>query len=172
MLLLGLPGTPFIYAGDELGLEDALVPDGARVDPGGRDGCRAPIPWDGTAGHGWTGPPWLPWPPDPQSRNVQAQRADPGSILHLFRHLLATRRASPALSLGDLVLLDAPPGVLAWQRRHGADHRVVAVNFARTSRTLDLAGRWVVAVSSDGAGQGQDWTGRLAGDQAVILSPG
>src|SRR6185369_6013707 len=45
VLLLTLPGTPFLYAGEELGLEDAEIADDRRVDPGGRDGCRAPIPW-------------------------------------------------------------------------------------------------------------------------------
>ena len=47
-LLLGLAGSPVLYAGEELGLEDAVIPEDRRVDPGGRDGCRAPIPWDGT----------------------------------------------------------------------------------------------------------------------------
>ena len=49
VLLLTLRGTPFLYAGEELGLEDAVVPPDRVVDPGGRDGCRAPIPWDATA---------------------------------------------------------------------------------------------------------------------------
>ena len=51
LLLLTLRGTPCLYAGEELGLLDAEVPAEARVDPGGRDGSRAPIPWD--APHGW-----------------------------------------------------------------------------------------------------------------------
>ena len=71
------------------------------VDPGGRDGCRAPIPWTGAPDHGWgVTDAWLPWPPDAGARNVEAQRADPASILHLYRRLLAARRASPALPLG------------------------------------------------------------------------
>src|SRR5207249_6133321 len=99
VLLLTLKGTPFLYAGEELGLEDADIPPDREVDPGGRDGCRAPVPWDGEAGHGWgtAMEPWLPWPPEPERRNAAALRADDGSILHLYRRLLAARRASAAL---------------------------------------------------------------------------
>ena len=97
VLLTGLRGTPFLYAGEELGLEDAVIPPDRAVDPGGRDGCRAPIPWNGTPEHGWaTADPWLPWPPDADTRNVEAQRADPDSILHLYQRLLRCRRDSPA----------------------------------------------------------------------------
>ena len=72
MLLLTLRGTPFLYAGEELGLEDAVVPEDRQVDPGGRDGCRAPIPWEPGPAHGWpTDDPWLPWPPDADARNVR-----------------------------------------------------------------------------------------------------
>ena len=73
VLLLTLRGTPFLYAGEELGLEDAVVPEERQVDPGGRDGCRAPIPWEPGPAHGWpTDDPWLPWPPDADARNVQS----------------------------------------------------------------------------------------------------
>src|SRR5260221_4217343 len=95
VMLLTLRGTPFMYAGEELGLEDAVIPTARVVDPGGRDGCRAPIPWTGAADHGWdVTDPWLPWPPEPELRNAEALRADEGSILHLYRRILAARRAS------------------------------------------------------------------------------
>src|SRR5204863_3949093 len=85
VLLLTLRGTPFLYQGEELGLEDAVVPPERRVDPGARDGCRAPIPWTAAAPHGWQGAqPWLPFPPEPDQRSVEAQRDDPGSIVHLY----------------------------------------------------------------------------------------
>ncbi len=172
-LLLGLQGTAFLYAGDELGLEDAEVGPEEAVDPGGRDGCRAPIPWDASPGHGWAARPWLPWPPGPDLRNVASQRQDPGSVLHLHRRLLAARRASPALRLGDLEVLDAPEGVLAWSRVHAADRRTVAVNFTGAPRPVPLDGDgWVVEVASDGAGEGRPWSGRLGADQAVVLAPG
>ena len=73
VLLLTLRGTPFLYQGEELGLLDAVIPADRQVDPGGRDGCRAPIPWDGGGDHGWPAVgddgPWLPFPPDAGNRN-------------------------------------------------------------------------------------------------------
>jgi alpha-glucosidase len=184
VLLLTLRGTPFLYAGEELGLEQATIPPDRVVDPGGRDGCRAPIPWDGSGTHGWDGAdPWLPWPPDPDTRNAEAQRADPASILHLYRRLLAARRASPALQHGAIALIDSPAGVLAYGRTAADDRRVIAVNTTGAAVSLpglaaSPSGRGsgeaaaVVQVASDGAGEGRAFTGRLGPDQAVILRPG
>jgi alpha-glucosidase len=167
--LLTLRGTPFVYAGEELGLEDAVVPPERTVDPGGRDGCRAPIPWEAEAPHGWGPTPWLPFPPDARERSVEAQCADPTAILHLYRRLLSARRASPALQLGDLDLLDAPDGVLAWTRRADGDERTVVVQMGATDVEVDLRG--TVEVASDGAGEGEPFTGRLGPDRAVLLRP-
>jgi alpha-glucosidase len=173
VLLLTLRGTPFLYQGEELGLEDATVPPERRVDPGGRDGCRAPIPWTGAADHGWgVDDPWLPWPPDASSRNVQDLRADDGSILHLYCRLLRARRGSDALRAGSFRLLPAPAGALAWERVAVGDRRIVAVNFTDTALDIALSGSWVVEVASDGAGEGVRATGRLAPDQAVVLREG
>ncbi len=130
VLLLTLRGTPFLYAGEELGLEDAVVAPARAVDPGGRDGCRAPIPWTAEPGHGWPAEPWLPWPPEPATRNAGTLREEPGSILHLYRELLAARRASPALRAGTLALLDdGPAGALAFERACDGDVRRVLIDF-------------------------------------------
>ena len=170
VLLLTLRGTPFLYAGEELGQEDAVVPAGRRVDPGGRDGCRAPIPWDASPAHGWsTADPWLPWPPQAGRRNAEVLGGEPASILHLYRRLLAARRRSPALRLGDVVLLPAPPGVLAYERRWGADRRVVLVNFSPEPVDVAVDGRWAVEVSSTG-GEGAPFDGTVAGDAAMVLA--
>jgi len=170
LLLLTLRGTPFLYAGEELGLEDAMIPDARRVDPGGRDGCRAPIPWEAAAPHGWVGAePWLPWPPEAARRSVEAQRADAGSILHLYRRLLAVRRASPALALGDFELLPAREGVLAYRRRCGRDARTILVNFTDEAREVPVPGALRVELASDGGGEGRRFSGTLAPAQALIL---
>jgi alpha-glucosidase len=168
VLELTLPGTPFLYAGEELGLENADVPPERRVDPGGRDGCRAPIPWEAAPGHGWPAAPWLPWAPDPSGRSVAAERRDPDSILHLYRRLLAARRRSPALQLGRLRSLPAPPGVFAWERVAETDRRRNAVNF--TSATLDWAAGGGVEVATDRRLEGRAFDGRLPPDAAVVLA--
>jgi alpha-glucosidase len=114
--LLTLRGVPFVYAGDELGLEDADVPSDRVVDPGGRDGCRAPIPWDGSPAHGWGAEPWLPWPPDADTRNAATLRDHPSSILHLYRRLLALRRSAAALRVGAQAVPDVHDEVVALHR--------------------------------------------------------
>jgi alpha-glucosidase len=90
-LLLKLPGTAFVYQGDELGL-----PNGPGADPpfdrAGRDAFRHPMQWDSSPAGGFTtGTPWLP-PVDPAERNVEAQRGDPDSLLEHYRRLIAERR--------------------------------------------------------------------------------
>jgi alpha-glucosidase len=150
VMLLTLRGTPFLYAGEELGLEDADVTPERVVDPGGRDGCRAPIPWTAAADHGWPAEPWLPWPPHASERSVEAQRDDPGSVLELARELLALRRASPALRGGSLRLLDgAPAGVLAYERVSGDDRRLVWVDFG--AGAMEPPAGWRVDLRTDSA---------------------
>jgi len=172
VLLLTLRGTAFLYAGEELGLEDAKVPKRRVVDPGGRDGCRAPIPWDASGTHGWgVTDAWLPWPPDPRHRNVERLAVDEHSILHLYRRLLVARAASDALRLGSLECVDAPDGVVAYERRSGADRRRVVLNFETSPAKLDLERGWVVDVATDGEGEGDAFSGLLAGDTGVVLRP-
>ncbi|MEX2619124.1 MAG: alpha-amylase family glycosyl hydrolase [Egibacteraceae bacterium] len=169
VLLLTLRGTPFLYAGEELGLEDAVVPPERIVDPGGRDGCRAPIPWQEGPSPGWaTADPWLPWPPDATPRCAARQRQDPTSMLHLYRRLLRLRGSSAALRAGTLELLDSPTGVLTYRRASGDDERIVAVNFTSDTRHIPHAGR-VVDVASDGAGETVAFDGVLSPNQGVVL---
>jgi len=172
VLLLTLPGVPFLYAGEELGLEDAVVAADRVVDPGGRDPCRAPLPWDPSPGHGWaTENPWLPWPPEPEVRNVATLADDRASILHLYRRLLVARHATLSLQRGGLELLPGTGSVLAFARHHGDERRAVVVNFATTGSALELEGDWDVEVASDGRGEGGPFPGVVAGDTAVVLRP-
>jgi alpha-glucosidase len=123
--------------------------------------------------HGWTGAdPWLPWSPQPEQRNPEAMRSDPGSILQLYRRLLQVRRESVALRRGDLELLDAPDGVVAWRRASPeGDVRVVIVNFFDRSVDTPTWRGWRVEVASDGADDGAEFTGVVQPDQAVVLQP-
>ncbi len=170
VMLLTLRGTPFLYAGEELGLEDAHVPDTHGLDPGGRDGCRAPIPWESGPGHGWGAhAPWLPWPPDAANRNADVMREDPAAILHLYRRLLQARRVSAALRLGAFESLAAPDDILAYRRRCGSDARVVLINFSERTVACPLEGSWRVEVASDGRGEEHPYRGALGPEQAVVL---
>ncbi|HKY13321.1 MAG TPA: alpha-amylase family glycosyl hydrolase [Microthrixaceae bacterium] len=150
VLLATLRGTVFLYAGEELGLEDAIVEGDDIRDPGGRDGCRAPIPWTPDDTHGWAGDPWLPWPPRPERLNVETLLGEPDSIPHLYRRLLDLRRHHPGLRLGDLDLLDSADGVVAF-RRHLPDDpaaATVAVNFTDRPIAFDEPDEPLVLTSS------------------------
>ena len=126
LLTAALPGSLYIYQGDELGLpevEDLPVrhdPMHFRsngVDPG-RDGCRVPLPWSGTSSpFGFGGEPWLPQPASWARLTVEAQATDPNSMLSLYRDALRIRRAE--LADGDLAWLPSDDGVLAFTRGAG-----------------------------------------------------
>jgi len=176
VVLLTLRGTPFLFAGEELGLLDAEVAPERRVDPAGRDPARAPIPWDSSASHGWGAEPWLPWPPEAPQRNVATSRADPASIVHLYRRLLATRRRSPALRRGNLEVIDVGSGILGYDRSAssatGRDVRRVLVNFGDAGATVHGDdGDWVLELSSSPDVDVQAWGGRLGPNEAVLLRP-
>ena len=149
VLLLTLRGTPFLYAGEELGLEDAVVPAELAHDPGGRDGCRAPIPWTPQADHGWSGTtPWLPFPPDANALNAASETTDDASMLSLYRELLTLRRSSPALTSGSLTRLQMPDGVLGFVRARDDDRRTVVVNFRDTEVDVPVGDGITVAAES------------------------
>ncbi|MHB1987489.1 MAG: alpha-amylase family glycosyl hydrolase [Acidimicrobiales bacterium] len=188
VMSIGMRGTLFLYAGEELGLEDAEVPGSLAVDPGGRDGCRAPIPWTPDAGHGWEldgSEAWLPFPPHARDIDVSTQNKDPSSVLGLYRRLLEFRRASSALRHGDLEVLElAASEVLAFVRRApemGSEESdvVVIVNFSAVDQEigpgeLGGSGPWRVEVSSGGddarAAEHEDFGGRLGPEEAALLS--
>jgi alpha-glucosidase len=169
VLLLTLRGTPFLFQGEELGLEDAHVAAHERRDPGGRDGARAPIPWEAAAPHGWTGrAPWLPFSPESAARSVERQSVDPESVLHLYRRLLALRRSRAALHAGTLRLLDAPDGVIAYERRAGDDRVCVFVNFGDEPACVPGAAGTVLISSAPGDAR-RRLDGTLAASEAVIV---
>lgn len=140
LLMLGLPGSAYVYQGEELGLPDVTdLPDEVRADPsfhradgqdGFRDGCRVPIPWSGSvAPYGFGpregGPSWLPQPDEWAELSVEAQTGVDGSTLELYRSALATRRAHASLQGGGLAWLETPAGVLSFRRTAGAGAPVV-----------------------------------------------
>jgi alpha-glucosidase len=129
LLQLALPGTAYIYQGEELGLEEIEdLPDEVRQDPTwpqsgfadvGRDGCRVPLPWSGSsAPYGFSPGVTLTWLPQPEhwgAHTVAAQDADPGSFLNLYREALALR---PRLwvGTGGVRWLDLPESLVGFSR--------------------------------------------------------
>lgn len=175
---LTLRGVPCLYQGDELGLEDADVPPERVVDPGGRDGCRAPVPWTEDPGAGWPEDAWLPLPPDAARRSVSAQEADPASVANLYRRLLALRRSHDALVRGTQRVLGPedgiPEGVLAVERSLDGERFVTLAEMSGRAVELPDAWRsgWRVVLESIGDGSGADraFRGSLGADTAVVLA--
>ncbi len=170
MLLLTLRGTPFMYQGEELGLEDAVVPPERVVDPADRDGCRAPVPWLREPGHGWPDPSWLPLPPEAGARSHEAQRDDADSMLHLYKRLLAERRASAALREGAIELLDCGEGQLAYRRSAGRDERIVVLDMGGEGGRFDAGAGRTVEACTDRAREGAAFDGQVPADAGFILA--
>jgi alpha-glucosidase len=174
LLTLALPGSAYIYQGEELGLPEVEdLPDEVLQDPTwersghtvrGRDGCRVPLPWEGERPpFGFTEDgvtPWLPQPPGWAASTVAAQRADPASTLSLYRDALDLRRTLPELSDAPLSWCDAGDGVLAFDR--GPAFRCV-VNFSGEPVVLGPHGRVLTASGPCADGLPPDtaaWLGR------------
>jgi alpha-glucosidase len=148
MLLLTTRGTPFLYYGEEIGMRDVPIPDDRLCDPValnihpkvGRDPERTPMQWSAGPGAGFTeAVPWLPIAGDADERNVDAQRGARGSLLHLYRDLLALRRATPALHRGTYQSLEAPAEILAFERVWQTSRAIVALNFGAEAVSFGLA---------------------------------
>jgi alpha-glucosidase len=147
MVMLALPGTVFIYNGEELGLPDVLdLPEEALQDPTwersghtirGRDKCRVPIPWSGDAppfGFSTSADTWLPMPADWAALTVEKQLADPDSTLSFYRRALQLRRERGEFGGGELEWLAADDELLIFERHGGA--LVCALNAGRLPMAL------------------------------------
>ncbi|OKJ08064.1 glycoside hydrolase family 13 protein [Kitasatospora sp. CB01950] len=167
LLMLALPGSAYIYQGEELGLPDVTdLPDEVRQDPsffrqagqdGFRDGCRVPIPWSGTeAPYGFGpvagGPSWLPQPAGWAELSVEVQAGDPTSTLELYRSALAVRREQPALGAGtEVEWLAAPEGVLMFRREAAEGSFVCTVNATGEAVRIAAPGRMLLSSTAEAA---------------------
>jgi alpha-glucosidase len=127
LTMLALPGSSYLYQGEELGLEQVEVEPEFRQDPSwfrtgepGRDGCRVPMPWSGDEAPFGFGPgsgqPWIPQPAEWAARHVEAQAGNPESTLAFYRTALAVRRTFATTAGDDVELLDLGPDLLAFRR--------------------------------------------------------
>ena len=150
MLLLTLRGTPTLYYGDELGMKDGVIPPDEVQDPAeknqpgigmGRDPERTPMLWSNANNAGFTaGKPWLPISPDYTLYSVETESKDPGSVLSLYRNLLALRRKHAALHSGDVYgvkpMDEGNQNVLAYRRTDGAERMQVLLNLTGEPQTI------------------------------------
>jgi alpha-glucosidase len=141
-LYLTLRGTPIMYYGEEIGMEnndpkrkeDVKDPIGRVGWPQekGRDGERTPMQWDGSANAGFTrGTPWLPVPLSYKTVNVASELKDPSSVLQVYRRLLALRHENRALLDGDYVAVnESDTNVLSYLRRYKNEAVLVVLNMS------------------------------------------
>ena len=141
MLLLTLRGTPTMYYGDEIGMQNVPIPPDRVQDPYeknvpglglGRDPVRTPMQWSPTQNAGFTdGDPWLPLADDFMERNTEVKREDPKSILSFYRRLIDLRRRELALSIGDFKAVPQHGDVLSYCRNHGdKQNYLIVLNFS------------------------------------------
>ena len=169
-LLLTVRGTPILYYGQELGMVDnddipedrlrdqVIVISDTDDTPPSRDGSRTPMQWDASAQAGFSFgkevEPWLPVHANYKELNVEAELADPDSILSFYRRLIRLRRDSPALLWGSWrSLLHYPLEYLAYLREWEDETLLVVINFSYEQpfdcdRTITPDG-WVVRLSTD-----------------------
>jgi alpha-glucosidase len=150
MLLLTLRGTPTMYYGDELGMQNGVIPADRVQDPLekrvpgqglGRDPSRTPMQWDASVNAGFsTGTAWLPVADHYRTCNVEAESRDATSLLVLYRELLALRKGHSALNLGDYRPVPAEGDLVLYIRHTREERLLVALNLAGTP--AELPWRW------------------------------
>ena len=145
LLLAALRGNIFLYQGEELGLTQVDIAYDDLLDPEAianwpmtlsRDGARTPMPWIGAApdlGFG-SNTPWLPFGEDHRALAVDVQNQDARSVLQWTRHVLATRKAHPALRRGDLRIVHQDDALIAFERWDGAEQLLCMFNLSDAPR--------------------------------------
>jgi len=184
ILLLTLRGTPTVYYGDEIGLEDVPIPPYMVQDPVeknvpglglGRDPERTPMQWDASANAGFTtGTPWLPLSEDWRSRNVASEGDDGKSMLSLYRRLIALRQSEPALMVGSYEAIGADADMLAYVREHEGKRFLVVLNLGEEPaqfRIPEHAGGGRIVICTTVEREGDDAPGALEvrGNEGMVV---
>ena len=174
VLLAGLPGMPFLYQGEELGLQSGEVTPDEKLDPvggddpnAGRDGTRTPIPWEPGEGMGFTSPgvrPWLTFGGRTDADTVQAQRNDPDSMLYRYRQLISVRKKLGHIAETPLEWLDAGDHVVAFRR----GDIVFMANVSNDPTTSTLGGEMLYS-TCDGARESRETLGPDEARIALVI---
>ena len=181
MLLLTLWGTPTVYYGEELGMTDVPIPPGEVQDPAeknqpglgqGRDPERTPMPWDSSQLAGFTGgKPWLRLGADHIEVNVAKLSAEPGSMLDLYRRLIALRRKSPALTSGTFEELHVQGDVLIYERQHQSERLAIYLNTRHDQQQVSAkSGRILLSTNLDRGGEVVSTSLTLSPAEGIILT--
>jgi alpha-glucosidase len=181
---LTLRGTPTLYYGDEIGMRQVAIPADRVRDPWernvpgqglGRDGCRTPMQWDATLHAGFSQvEPWLPLHDDFRRDNVASERSDPASIYRLYQKLIQMRRQFKALAIGRYCPVAASDNVLAYERVHGSQAFLVALNLGSAHAMLERTGasrpaRIVLSTFADRESEAVGKTLVLRADEGVVV---
>ena len=142
LFLLTVPGAPFIYYGDEIGMR--YVENLTSVEGGyGRTGSRSPMQWDSSVNAGFSAAPpdrlYIPIDPDEDRPTVAAQKQDPDSLRSTVKALIAVRQAHPALQTnGKIEFLRADNQIMAYRRASEGEQLLVVINPTDSAVTWDI----------------------------------
>lgn len=180
LLLLTLRGTPTIYYGDEIAMEDSPVTPDKAKDLGGqsRDAQRTPMQWDSGPNAGFTsGKPWLEIGKNFKECNVEQQRRQTASMLDLYRRLIDLRKSQPALHCGNFIPVGINGDIFAFLRTTEDDNSVflIAVNLSHIAGTFSIPPRFNIPGSillSTGNNRNNEHITReivLEGDEGIVV---
>lgn len=173
MMLLTLRGTPTIYYGDELGMEDVDIPEDKIQDPQelnepgvgkSRDPERTPMLWDHSENAGFTkAEPWLPVSEDFEKLNVKEQWDKENSMLKLHRKLLKIRAEEPALHVGNYFPVFTEKDLLSYIRVHEDQKFLVVLNLGNSELRFEPDIDWegTVQVSTNNEMEGKKMKNKI-----------
>jgi alpha-glucosidase len=181
MLLLTLPGTVTMYYGEELGMTNGIISPAVVQDPAekrqpgigmGRDPERTPMLWDASPMAGFTeGHPWLPLNGDHIERNVEVQQLNEGSILNLYRELIALRRVHATLAGTGIQNVSVEGNLLRYERPGTSERILVLLNLGLVPvQTASEAGAIILSTIPGRRGRQLEHTVTLESGEGVLIA--